>query len=365
MSVSSAPCPWPRRVSERVGGKQRLWLGVVLLLVLAFVAAGLGACSRSDRASRSPKLSKRVVQIGEPVPKGGGRYKIGAPYQVEGRWYQPREDPYYDKVGVASWYGEMFHGRYTANGEIFDMDALTAAHPTLPMPTYAQVTNLRNGRSIVVRINDRGPYARNRVIDLSRRSAQVLGLYRDGTAPVRVRYLGRAPLNGDDSYERRVLASQPWARVALADSPKIYARAVAETIRERDAPKLPGTRSARVRVARADDAPVRAPERRPPVAADPAEPATATTARLPRPMRAAPREPLIFVQAGAFRRRENADAASRRLQGLGSVNVFPAEIAGEMWYRVRLGPFREEAPANDALRKVIAAGAVGARIVRN
>ena len=111
-------------------------------------------------------------------------------------------------MGRASWYGELFHGRRTANGEIYDMDRLSAAHPTLPLPVYAQVTNLKNGRTIVVRVNDRGPYANDRIIDLSRRSAEVLGFRRHGTATVRVKYLGRAPLSGDDSYEQRYLASQ-------------------------------------------------------------------------------------------------------------------------------------------------------------
>src|ERR1051325_4886866 len=109
-----------------------------------------------------------------------------------------------------------FHGRRTANGEIYDMDRLSAAHPTLPLPVYAQVTNLANGRTIVVRINDRGPYARDRVIDLSRRSAELLGFRANGSTDVRVRYLRRAPLNGDDSYEQRFAASQSWARTQFA-----------------------------------------------------------------------------------------------------------------------------------------------------
>ena len=138
----------------------------------------------------------------------------GEPYQVDGVWYQPRDEPAYDRVGTASWYGELFHGRRTANGEIYDMDRLSAASPTLPLPVYARVTNLENRRSIIVRVNDRGPYASDRIMDLSRRSAEVLGFRDEGTARVRVQYLGRAPLNGDDSYERRYLASQGWAQVA-------------------------------------------------------------------------------------------------------------------------------------------------------
>ncbi len=183
----------------------------VSLLLLTGLALAVASCGPGGNGE---KLGERVVQLGEPVPKGGGTYVTGAPYQVAGVWYAPREDPSYDRVGTASWYGELFHGRRTANGEIYDMDRLSAAHPTLPLPVYAQVTNLANGRTIVVRVNDRGPYANDRIIDLSRRSADLLGFRNSGTAQVRVRYLKRAPLNGDDSYERRYVANQSWMHVA-------------------------------------------------------------------------------------------------------------------------------------------------------
>ena len=155
------------------------------------LAFGLGGCGSGGNGQ---PLGERVIPLGQPVPKGGGRYQVGQPYEVAGLRYTPREDPAYDRVGSASWYGELFHGRRTANGEIYDMDRLSAAHPTLPLPVYARVTNLNNGRSLIVRINDRGPFARDRIIDLSRRSAEVLGFRNHGTATVRVKYLGRAPI---------------------------------------------------------------------------------------------------------------------------------------------------------------------------
>jgi len=160
------------------------------------------------------KLSPRVIEYGDPVPKGGGVRKIGDPYVAAGRTVVPEEDPDYDRTGVASWYGALFHGRKTANGEIYDMEALSAAHPTLPLPSYVKVTHMGNGRSLVVRVNDRGPFARDRIIDLSRRAAQLLGIRRSGTGPVRVTYLKPAPLDGDDSYETAFLAAQPWYRVS-------------------------------------------------------------------------------------------------------------------------------------------------------
>ncbi len=199
--------------------------GPALTFTAAAVAVALGGCASTQgamsgaSAGREPMFpeskwgvsaSRRVAGHNERIPKGGGRYKVGDPYQVGGRWYNPREQPDYDRVGVASWYGSDFHGRHTANGEIFDMHALTAAHPTLPMPSYAYVTNISNDRTILVRINDRGPYVGERMIDLSKESARSLGLLSGGTGRVRVRYAGPAPLDGNDRRERQFLASRPW-----------------------------------------------------------------------------------------------------------------------------------------------------------
>lgn len=144
--------------------------------------------------------------------------KVGKPYQVAGRWYYPKHDPDYDATGSASWYGPQFHGKKTANGETYNMNRLTAAHPTLPMPCYVTVTNSANGRTIVVRINDRGPYKRGRIIDLSKRAADLLGYAGHGTANVRVRYLRAAPLGADEAFEQLFLARQPWYRSTLASA---------------------------------------------------------------------------------------------------------------------------------------------------
>jgi rare lipoprotein A len=149
--------------------------------------------------------SPRVVEPGQPVPKGGGVYRVGKPYTVAGRVYVPEENINYSEVGSASWYGDDFHGRYTANGEIFDMTAISAAHPTLPLPSYVRVTNLANNRSIVVRVNDRGPYAKDRLIDVSVKTAELLGFYGHGVARVKVDYVGRAPLTGSD--DRKLVAT--------------------------------------------------------------------------------------------------------------------------------------------------------------
>ncbi len=147
------------------------------------------------------------------VPKVKGVYKVGKPYVINGVTYTPAEDPSYDRVGIASWYGTDFHAKQTANGERFDMHAISAAHPTLPMPSYLYVTNIRNGRTLLVRLNDRGPYKSGRIVDLSRHSAQLLGFEAQGTTEIRVRYAGPAPIDPSDTRrERQHLASQPWSR---------------------------------------------------------------------------------------------------------------------------------------------------------
>src|SRR5579871_779051 len=165
----------------------------------------LANCASSGLSSRvDPKYgvssSPRVVAMGDSVPKGGGTYRVGKPYTVAGQLYIPEENVNYRQEGWASWYGDDFHGRLTANGEVFDMTSLSAAHPTLPMPCYARVTNLANGRSLIVRVNDRGPYHANRVMDVSSRAADLLEFKNNGVARVRVEYVGRAPLEGSDDH---------------------------------------------------------------------------------------------------------------------------------------------------------------------
>jgi rare lipoprotein A len=177
----------------------------------AATCLALANCASSGKfaARVDPKYgvssSPRVVAFGDPVPKGGGTYRVGKPYVVAGKTYVPEEDSNYRAEGLASWYGDDFHGRLTANGEVFDMTSLTAAHPTLPMPSYARVTNLSNGKSVIVRVNDRGPYHGNRLIDVSNKAAELLEFKGNGVAKVRVEYVGRAPLEGSD--DRQLMAT--------------------------------------------------------------------------------------------------------------------------------------------------------------
>jgi rare lipoprotein A len=189
---------------------------------VAFACLVLANCSAAPVGGEA-KYSKRIVEEGEPVPKGGGSYRVGKPYSINGRTYIPHENPDYRAEGVASWYGPDFHGRLTANGEVYDMHGISAAHTTMPLPSYARVTNLANGRSIVVRVNDRGPYVGDRIIDLSIGTAKALNFYGNGLARVRVEYLGRAPIEGSD--DRMLMATLRDGSPAPAPSRVLLAAA--------------------------------------------------------------------------------------------------------------------------------------------
>jgi rare lipoprotein A len=210
-------------------------IGAVGCCCLALAQCGGPISSKLD-PKYGVSASPRIVQLGEPVPKGGGTYRIGKPYVVGGRTYSPEENSSYRAEGIASWYGEDFHGRQTANGEVYDMQSISAAHPTLPIPSYARVTNLANQRSIIVRINDRGPDHADRLIDVSARTAQLLGFSDRGTARVRVEYAGRASLEGSDDTRleatlRRGAPAPGPGEIKLAASQAFVAQADAAATR--------------------------------------------------------------------------------------------------------------------------------------
>lgn len=224
MTLTINTTPW--RNAVRI-----LALAALIAPVLAACGGGLGATVKRGAFTSKEYgvgVSPRVTNNPNP-PKGGGRYQVGKPYTVRGKVYVPQEDPNYHATGNASWYGSDFHGRRTANGEIFSANAITGAHPTLPLPSYVRVTNQANGRSVVVRVNDRGPYVAGRIIDLSHRAASMLGYVNTGHADVEVQYVGPAPLEGDDtrmlmaSYEGPQDLGNSGTRVAYADSTRSLA----------------------------------------------------------------------------------------------------------------------------------------------
>lgn len=198
------------------GVRGALILGLFSLLAACSTVGGAGVRGTvAGRGEDHPPVVK------DPAPIVSGTMR---PYQVRGRWYTPKEQPDYEEVGMASWYGDAFNGRPTSTGERFDMHALTAAHKTLPLPGLVEVTNLENGRRLVVRINDRGPFVDSRIIDLSREAASELGMLSQGVGRVRVRYLGRAPQQGGGTLLR---ASAPTPRGAVPAGPPVSATVIA------------------------------------------------------------------------------------------------------------------------------------------
>ena len=270
-----------------------------------------------------------------PIPFGGGKYQVGNAYQVAGRTWTPRDQPGYDKIGVASWYGEAFHKRKTSNGEWFDMDTLTAAHATLPLPSYALVTNLDNGRQVIVRINDRGPFVDTRIIDLSKKAADVLGYRNKGKTHVRVKLIGPAPLK--DSSQHMLAMNQAINSGASLSQ-------IASLGDERNA--RPSTQVA---------------------AANPPKRSVLSQATV---QQASIPESEIFPTSGGFMVRiavfhslDNATATYDALKTLGPTQIIKAVGANGPLYRVQMGPIDNEADAVTARDNAIANGFEDARIV--
>ena len=201
--------------------------------VLPTQEAHINDKTKFSEAKYGVAASPRVT-TSRKVRKGGGRSQVGKPYKIKGKWYTPKEDHSYNKTGNASWYGPNFHGRLTANGEVYDQYALSGAHPTFPLPSYARVTNMANGKSVIVRVNDRGPYHEGRIIDLSAAASEMLDYQKQGIAKVNVKYVGRAPLHGLDhkylaaSYKTGPVLSPSRKAVASLESSRKGPRPQAE-----------------------------------------------------------------------------------------------------------------------------------------
>jgi rare lipoprotein A len=273
-------------------------------------------------------------------------YKIGKPYQVKGVWYYPREDFDYDETGIASWYGPDFHGKLTANGEVFDQNAVSAAHKTLPLPSVVRVTNLDNGRALVLRVNDRGPFVNGRVIDLSRRASQLLGFEGSGTARVRVQVMPE---------ESRALAGKANPAGAGGREPQVAAApretVMAETLPppgSKEAPRTISNGTAASGSANRTAAAVEKAERT--LAAQDVQTVTVKSTQL-------------FVQAGAFSRHDNALRLSARLSGVGKPVIQQTQVKGQTLFRVRFGPLSSVEEADRLLDSVIAAGQQDARVI--
>ena len=322
-------------------------------LIVVAASVLLNACATTELVFHT---AKKIGGIGgdEPTGREDAVYKIGKPYEVSGVWYYPAVDYDYSETGIASWYGADFHGRPTANGEIYDMNRVTAAHRTLPMPSMLQVTNLENGRSISVRVNDRGPFKRGRIIDLSRRGAQLLGFERDGTAKVRVEILA--------AESRRMAAEMTGGnatKVAEKNGVKAASRA---RIASEPLPPPPGMKAAAK--------PAAVTENGTKLAAKPA-PARRPIARRNGSLAArdakvtiVPVKPTrIYVQAGAFSQYHNANRLKAILAEFGPTRVTTVAIGEYYLFRVRLGPMSSLPEADRVLARVIGAGYPEARLI--
>lgn len=348
----------------------RSWASMVMVLLLI-------GCSSTSEQANAPRNG----------PSGVRGYKVGSPYQIKGIWYYPSVDYDYSEVGVASWYGPGFHGRSTANGEQYDMNDLTAAHRTLPMPSVVRVTNLGNGRSIKLRVNDRGPFVGNRIIDVSRRAAQLLGFHIDGTARVQVEIVAdeskqlAAALGvpiAPSTPERR--ADQPVTEIAAAyevstpvppsplpepeippePQPQVQPDIQIEPETQTEVQPEPRTGEAAMAYM-----PAMVPEQTPetrytePEASALAHSASAETGPAPE----LPNASSMYVQAGAFADADRADLARRRLSRIGPIIMSPSRVNGRELLRVRVGPLFSDHEAERVLASVSRAGFPDCRLV--
>lgn len=320
-------------------------LGVLIILGL------VTGCAETKVVKHGPDgTPKRDRAVG---------YKVGAPYQIKGKWYYPKENFEYAEAGIASWYGAYFNGRPTANGEIYDMNDLTAAHKTLPMPSMVRITNLENGRSLKLRVNDRGPFVDGRIIDVSRRASQLLGFHHQGTAQVKVEIL---------ADESRVLAGlapdQSRGVAAAGDSPKAQGRTV---LAEGRSPAPEATSTVQTVAYRPAETPPRHPNRGAPFV-------SAGSASTLAPMRMAdskqemgPAENLeaknLYVQAGAFSYVDTAETVRAQLRDVGPVTISAVQRDGRDLFRVRVGPLASEDEAGRLLAAVVRAGFSTSRVV--
>lgn len=316
-----------------VGLRANALPGLVRHLVPAALVLALGACAGGYNGPGAASGGKTSSH---------GYYKVGNPYQINGIWYYPAEDYAYDETGIASWYGPGFHKERTANGETFNQEEVTAAHKTLPMPSLVRVTNLDNGRSIVVRVNDRGPFVGGRIIDMSHRSAQLLGFDRSGTAKVRVQILP----DESRAVAAAARAGTPAEYSDLGPAPKAAPRGPVEVA------GLP---------------PPAAPAARPPVAPPATVAGTTEDGRfLPAPeVRQVPVTGghAIYVQAGAFSQYDNASRVRDKIAGFGPASISQARIGNSQFYRVRLGPIESVDKADAVLARVVGAGNTNARVI--
>ncbi len=313
-----------------------------------FLTVLLTGCSTAELTVDLIKKSKKrtqQVEIEKAVEEGtitaNPVYKIGKPYQVGGVWYYPERDLAYDETGIGSWYGDEFAGRLTANGEIFDPNMVTAAHKTLPMPSVVRVTNLDNGKSLVVRINDRGPFVAGRVIDLSREAARLIGYRDQGIARVRVQLLAEQTLRLE-----KLAKNGNFAEI----TGEIVAMPTVKTVEQPEVSMTATSSSGKIVTSKTNDDNVSALE-------------LLARSRVGEVITVAPIKTQIWVQVGAFYAQNNASNVLAKVEAIGTGRVSPVDVSGQTLHRVRIGPLNTVEAADKTLDGVIGLGFSGARIV--
>lgn len=336
-------------------------LNITTVFACLFLLAG---CTEAQLAAHV------VKQFPGTPAKSQGTFKVGNPYDIYGVTYTPRETYNFTETGIASWYGPQFHGKHTANGEIFDMNELTAAHRTLQLPSFVRVTNLENGRSLIVRVNDRGPYKRGRVMDLSKRAAELLGYKDKGTAKVKLQVLtqeskaiAEIAKRGEDTRGFEVALNEDRAsgravlnqRAGFTQEP--YKVASAEPQQVEDA-------QTRVGMQPVYDYPPGegiAPE---PVMQTPLEPPPTHAISENIVKTVAVPDTSIYVQAGSFSNEANAARLAEAFTAQGRpADVYPAVVNGKQFYRVRLGPLETVDHADSLLLNLNNSGHPEAMII--
>jgi rare lipoprotein A len=328
----------------------------------------LSGCAETQLVSH---WAKKVPWPGQTEAQG--TYKIGKPYKVGSVWYYPEENFNLVETGIASWYGPGFHEDRTANGELFDQNELTAAHRTLQLPSLVRVTNLENGHSVVVRVNDRGPFLHGRVMDVSMRAAQLLGFANKGTARVRIevlekesRMLASLAKRGEDTT-RMTLADLHENENTAVDAAPAPVRVASAGLSDADTAMPESLRTPTITVEE-----LKAPHRTnaPPVqlvsSPPPVEGHINQGRFMPDPVvLKAPVKPTgLFVQAGSFAVRDNAERLTKKLSAIAPTTIDPVMVNGRQLYRVKLGPIASVAAADNVLEKVIRAGGGGARVIK-
>jgi rare lipoprotein A len=317
-----------------------------LILLVGTTIILLSGCAETALVAHT---AKRIKEFNSDIVSKG-YYKVGTPYKIKSVWYYPQIDFEYDETGIGSWYGPNFHQKLTANGEVFDQNSLTAAHRTLPMPSIVRVTNLENGRALIVRINDRGPFAHGRIIDLSRRSSQLLGFKKQGTAKMRVEIL--------PAETRKEIAKIKGGYTAVippivnnAPTPNAVPVTIVSV---KTLAVIPGDQLQKSKTTNK--------RKTTSIIKKSAIDLTRISSKTGVQQRDIKHSD-IYVQAAAFSEEGRAIKLKHKISNIGQTNIYKAVISGRLYYRVRIGPFSNVKAADNALNSLIKNGFPGARVV--